>query len=318
MQATIRQSTPNKLTAEHDAFLDECLRVDGAAPIGDGPRRALERHADSAAATTVFELRIEGDRLIGLAVLGPDGERLTAELAIDPASRAHGYGRRLVSAVLEASANRAAPNRTAAGAEREPWFWAHGDHPGAARLAELYGMRRARELVQMRRRESGTDALPDPELPPGVHVRTFRPGADDDEWLRVNNAAFSWHPEQGGQTEADLQIAFKQPDFDPDGFFVAVPDDDPDRILGFHWTKVHPGEGRLGEVFVLGVDPDAHSRGLGRALTVIGLRYLLGVGVGEIELYTEGDNEKALGLYRSLGFQVHATDVSYTRGHEGQ
>ncbi|GAB3563099.1 mycothiol synthase [Spelaeicoccus albus] len=340
MRATIRQSASD-LTAEHDAFLDDCTRTDGAAPIGDGLRNALKRQTEAAkaarktggksardgraeqapstAGTSVFELRAgAAGELAGLAVLGPDGERLTAELAVGPASRTRGFGRRLTESVLAAAADRPASDTTGGetpGGGGEPWFWAHGDHPGAARLAEIFGMRRARELVQMRLRAADAK-LPEPQLPSGVHLRAFRPGADDAEWLRVNNAAFSWHPEQGGQTAEDLEAAARQDDFDPDGFFLAVPDDDPCRILGFHWTKVHPGPDRLGEVFVLGVDPGVHSRGLGRALTLAGLNYLIRLGIREIELYTEGDNEKALGLYKSLGFHLHATDVSYTRGHD--
>ena len=83
------------------------------------------------------------------------------------------------------------------------------------------------------------------------------------------------------------------------GFFLAFDADD--RLLGFHWTKVHPPTGRagggpIGEVYVLGVDPDGRRcRGLGSALTRIGLEHLAAQGLSTVILYVEGDNDRALG-----------------------
>jgi mycothiol synthase len=107
--------------------------------------------------------------------------------------------------------------------------------------------------------------------------------------------------------------------FDADGFLLAV--DAEDTLLGFHWTKVHAGgaagdtEGvPMGEVYVVGVDPAAQGGGLGRALTVAGLRYLAGSrGVDRVMLYVEADNAPAIAVYRRLGFSTWDTDVQYAR-----
>ncbi len=53
--------------------------------------------------------------------------------------------------------------------------------------------------------------------------------------------------------------------------FLAV-DETTGKLLGFHWTKVHNTD--LGEVYVVGVDPAAQGRGLGAALTLVGLHHL--------------------------------------------
>ncbi len=114
-----------------------------------------------------------------------------------------------------------------------------------------------------------------PEWPAGVSVRAFVPGRDDADWLRVNNRAFAGHPDQGGWVESTLQRRMAEPWFDPAGFLLAF---DRDRLAGFCWTKVHePGSGTraaLGEIYVIGVDPDRQGTGLGRALTVGGLDHL--------------------------------------------
>jgi mycothiol synthase len=80
-------------------------------------------------------------------------------------------------------------------------------------------------------------------------------------------------------------------------------------MVGFHWTKVHPGG--LGEVYVLGVEPDLHGSGLGRALTLAGLKHLYDRGLRTALLYVESDNAPALAVYHRLGFTAWSTDTMY-------
>jgi mycothiol synthase len=223
------------------------------------------------------------------------------ELVVEPAHRRAGHGR----ALLERAATGAETGTVRA--------WSHGDHPGARALARALGYRVVRTLLQLRRpldgEVEGQDAFEVPAFPPGVTVRSFRPGSDDAEWLRLNARAFAHHPEQGRTTQADLQARMEEPWFDPKGFLIAQRDG---VMIGFHWTKVHPGG--LGEVYVLGVDPELHGGGLGRALTLAGLRYLAALGLRTVLLYVESDNAPALAVYRRLGFTPWSTDVMYANG----
>jgi mycothiol synthase len=110
-------------------------------------------------------------------------------------------------------------------------------------------------------------------------------------------------------TVADVVAAEKEAWFDADGFFLAV--DGNDKVVGFHWTKVHPDG--TGEVYVVGIHPDVQGGGLGRALTLAGLHHLREKKVPEIILYVESDNAPALAVYTRLGFTLRYTNVAYQR-----
>jgi mycothiol synthase len=193
-------------------------------------------------------------------------------------------------------------------------IWAHGDLEAARATARAVGLEADRELLQMRR--PLTD-LPPVRIPPGVRIDTYRGVDDDADLLRVNNAAFAWHPEQGGWTPDDVTVREAEPWFDAAGLLLAVDVADPARVLGFHWTKVHPpgpdAPHPIGEVYVLAVDPAARGRRLGPALTLAGLAHLRDRGLDDVMLYVEADNAAAVRLYHDLGFTPWGADVSYRR-----
>jgi mycothiol synthase len=160
--------------------------------------------------------------------------------------------------------------------------------------------------------------VPELVVPEGISIRTYQGTPDDAELLRVNNAAFAWHPEQGGWEQSDLDERRGESWFDPEGLFLAFENDSADdssQLLGFHWTKVHADEPGLGEVYVVGVDPAAQGRGLGRVLTVVGLQHLAvrltAHDQPEVILYVEADNTAAVKTYERLGFAVSNVDTAY-------
>ncbi|WP_211233257.1 GNAT family N-acetyltransferase [Brevibacterium album] len=327
-------------------LLAEAAAADGIAPLSDGLLEAAARGealvlalADPASGEEPSSpASAEAPALAGVAVAALQGTRWAAEAVVAPQLRGAGHGRTLVTALADLLAEQG----------ERAWFWSHGDHPAAAHLAAEAGYARARELLQLTtNRLAGTAAeapaesggavaepgaaagataspddttaeaaaplsLPAPQVPEGIVLRSAAPG-DAEDWARVNNAAFSWHPEQGGQPVSGYAARLADPAFDRDSVVMAERAAD-HRLAGFHETKMHsdhPSGLRMGEVYVIAVDPQLHARGLGRALLLEGMRRLADAGAEAIELYVESDNASALPLYRGTGFVRTVTHVSY-------
>ena len=270
--------------------------ADGVAPVGEQVLRRLAPGELSADQTEHLLVTDPDGSIAGYLNLTPGEDGSTAELVVRPESRCRGIGATLVCAALERYDGRVR-------------FWAHGTIPAAKALAAALGLRPVRELIQMRRPLS---AVPEFTVPQDISIRCYGGVDDVAEVLRVNNAAFSWHPEQGGWNRPDILDRAAEPWFDPEGLLLAV-DELSGELVGFHWTKVH-SDG-TGEVYVLGVDPAAQGRGLGRALTLVGLHHLADrlrdLEEPTVMLYVESDNLAALKTYRGLGFTVAAVDTVY-------
>ncbi|MEY8014219.1 mycothiol synthase [Mycobacterium servetii] len=281
-------------------LVSAATEFDGVAPVGEQVLRELGH--DRTEHLLVSDS--SDNAIVGYLNLSPprDGEAGMAELVVHPQARRGGIG---------AAMSRAAMAKTDAGNR----FWAHGTLEAARATASALNLVAVRELVQMRR---SLRDIPPVEPVGGMRIRTYAGPGDDAELLRVNNAAFAEHPEQGGWTDADLSERRTEPWFDPAGLFLAFGDSNSDqagRLVGFHWTKVHPDQPGLGEVYVVGVDPAAQRRGIGQLLTAIGIESLAhrlaGAADPTVMLYVESDNVAAVRTYERLGFTRYSVDTAY-------
>ena len=286
------------LLAQVEDLLNAAAEADDAAPLNEAGVLALKhphRGGDLHLVATV-----DGDA-VGYAQLAPDG---TGQVVVSPEHRRRGIGGRLLAALLQESSVRGLQLRV----------WALGNTPAAAALANRAGLEAARVLLVMRRPLAD---LPEAPVDDGVVLETFRVGVDEPAWLRTNAHAFAHHPEQGSIDAEDLAERIAEPWFDPAGFFLARRRADAGvagaPVLGFHWTKQHDavGEPGLGEVYVLGVDPDAQGRGLAKTLLLTGLAHLRDAGDEAVELYVEADQAGPVGLYTRYGFTESSRDVMY-------
>jgi mycothiol synthase len=276
--------------AEVRQLLTAAEATDGVAPVGEAVRLRMRPGAKGSRHLLAHvDAELAGYAHVDL--LGDSGGNKVAEFAVHPKYRHQGVGVELVNALPQENLR----------------IWAHGGHPDADNLARKLGFQKVRELLRMRLRVEND--LPEPKLPEGVTIRAFIPGKDEAAVVYVNHRAFDWHPEQGSMSIEDVRAKEEEDWFDPAGFLLAF--DAEDRLVGFHWTKVHTPE--LGEVYVVGVDPDSQGGGLGRALTLAGLRHLQEQQVKEVMLYVESDNAAAVRVYTRLGFTLWDADVQYAR-----
>lgn len=290
---------------ELDAVLglvDAVAAADGVAAFSEPVLLDLRGVSPSSASRHL--LVSDDDVLVAYAHLDErDPADRVVEMAVAPRHRGRGVGTSLTDLLVAELGT--GPVRA----------WAHGDHPAAAHLAARAGLSRDRELWMMRR-PATAEPLPELRVPDGVDIRPLRVGVDEPAVVRVNARAFAWHPEQGAMTVDEVHAREREDWFDADGFLLGW-DTATEALLGFHWTKVHARSASvpepLGEVYVVGVDPDAQGRGLGGALTLAGLHHLARRGLHEVILYVEGDNAPAVATYRRLGFDRTAVDVSWQR-----
>ena len=298
-----RPIAPNDVAAVR-SLAEIATVADGHPSLGDGIWRDLADPSPDSA----LVLASEDGELIGAMHLAPnerdhDGRGVTSAIVVHPDHREAGVARALVDAAEEYLHENGGARLV---------LWAYGADDRADGFARASGFAPDRELWQMR---VPLPLAETPSWPPGVEVRTFEPGRDEDAWLEVNNRAFASDPDQGGWTKEMLKRRESEPWFDPSGFLLAF---DERGLAGFCWTKVHPPTPpyeptALGEIYVIGVDSDRRGTGLGRALTAAGLASLHERGVPTGMLYVDAGNEAAVGLYRALGFEVARTDRAYEK-----
>ena len=297
----MRVKVLQRLTEQDAESVDDVLRAaaehDGHTSLSEHKRMELD-HGGPSRTRFVLAWQSGHDHAVGyghLSHLGSSPPEWGAEIVVHPQHRGIGFELALAQAAL-AEASRQGGGRLT--------LWAMDATDTHEALAHRLGLRRSRALLQMRR------PLPHPDTPvwpEGVHVRAFVPGSDEQEWLEVNERAFAGHPEQGRWDMQTLLRRMAEPWFDPRGFLLAR---DERGMAGFCWTKVHEAP-RIGEIYVIAVDPDRAGRRLGSTLVLAGMQVLSERGLPAVMLYVDADNAPAVSMYGRLGFVVHHTDRAY-------
>jgi len=286
--------TDGSVRAEVLALVATAHDLRGAAPLSDNKMIALE-HGRSGSIGIVAR---EDGQIAGYAHLTKTDEGFACEIVTTAvANDDDELTAALAAGVVDAVANR--------GGGRLDYFLPNPvEHAEAA--ARALGFAPTRELLVLRRQNSPSTV----ERAATPAVVPFRVGVDEEAWLTLNARAFATHPEQGRWTRADLEDRETEPWFEAAGLLCCWIDG---RLAATCWTKRHDGDDPVGEIYVMSVDPDFQGTGLGRHVLAHGLAHITDAGLPATILYVEGDNDPALGLYRSYGFAPASRTVVLSR-----
>ncbi|WP_161988699.1 mycothiol synthase [Pedococcus bigeumensis] len=338
--------TPTEAAQVHDLQV-RAVAADGVSPLSEQPLLSLT----APGGRVRHLLAYAGEQLTGYAQLdSPAGPDASAELVVDPDARRHGTGRALVDAVLGAApearlwahgqlpaaqALAASAGLTAVRelhkmarpltkADLEPaatalpaGFTARAFEPGRDEQAWLA----TNAAAFAHHPEQGRLTLVD------LQDRIAQPWFDAAGFILVE-ADYTVTPADEAATSGGAKpelAAFHWTKVDPEQRSSMDPSQTAGRAHGGagreatlpprrgHGEEVRAASQLVGEVYVVGVHPAYQGRGLGRPVTALGLAHLAGLGLPEVVLYVDGDNQAAIRTYTGLGFRSIMVDVMYSR-----
>ena len=215
-------------------------------------------------------------RLLRVAVRGPHRRRgLGRALARQALEGPHATGDAALKISHWEPSDAGEPFARALGFEHERFFWTM-ERPG--RVA------------------------PEVAWPAGIEARAFDGGdAAFQDWCDSYNRAFASNEMSIDATVEQCRALAAEPHFDRSGMILTYR---AGRCVGFCRLGVHADHGDLD---VLGVVPEERGIGLGRALVRWGAAWLIGRNAPSVRLTVDGENDRALALYRSEGFEIVRT-----------
>jgi mycothiol synthase len=149
------------------------------------------------------------------------------------------------------------------------------------------------------------DDLPEPQVPDGYALRTFRDG-DEDSWLSVLGTG-GW--DAWDRDRLDAMLAGGPAQVPRDGIVFATRDG---RIVGAACPTLHGGDSMAAaEVGWVVVDTAHRGRGLARAIVTAMLGLVRERGYRYAFLRTEPFRVPAIRLYLDLGFQPEMVDARH-------
>lgn len=138
---------------------------------------------------------------------------------------------------------------------------------------------------------------------------------EEEKLMQIQNRSFAntWGYNPNALEEITYRI--NVPGSSPEDIIIAYGED---MVIGYCWTKQkfrgrNAKSGEKGRIYMLGVDPDHRGKGVGKKVLLAGLRHLRNKGIKIVEITVDSENEAALALYRSVGFEVWSASLWYEK-----
>jgi len=138
----------------------------------------------------------------------------------------------------------------------------------------------------------------------GLGIRKFVKGKDEELWLKIWNEAFEDYEDEDfrPQTMKDMEIREKDPNFDPQGMFIAQMNAKPVGMVNAFVDKKR--EEKKGFIHNLCVLPEFRRKGIGRKLANKALQSLKERGMETAEAEWVRGDKPACKFFDSMGFSL--------------
>jgi mycothiol synthase len=232
-------------------------------------------------------------------------ERLIRRVVLDcwihPEHRRRGLATRLLSCAL--------PRAKELGAEV-----AHvnvmEDNEVARRVLSKSGFQCVRRFLELRLDTAGI-SWQDID-PAALGCRPLGHG-EGDKLTQIQNRCFAGSWGYNPNTVEEIIYRINLGGCSPEDILLAY---EGDKAIGYCWTEVISGgeaTERKGRISMLGTEPDHRGKGVGKRVLTAGLARLNSKGARVIEVTADSENEAALALYHSAGFEVCTSSLWYEK-----
>lgn len=147
------------------------------------------------------------------------------------------------------------------------------------------------------------------KIPSGFELIHFLPG-EEESLCTLQNMSFTGSWGFRPNTVEEICYLLDTSWCRPDGILYI---NNSQGNVGYCWTMDHPTERDKGYIRMMGINPRYRGRGLGKAILLAGIEYLMQNGIKEIELSVDGRNHIARRLYQSVGFRRNRVTLWHER-----